>query len=228
MKNKIGGKMKVNNNSLNDIPVWVIILIFVFFWPIGLVLLILKFTNNNIEPIEKLKSRKISNIIITSIMFVIGIIFSLVALVGVSEILNGSTGTDTIGALVFLVILIAIFVILGVWRCKKAIEISNMIRKIYKYQNLIIDREIYDLDEIASNMNILKTEILNDVAKYIRDGYLSGIRVKQNIIEKIPEYISPDRIHNIICSSCGANNKCIQGKVNKCGYCGTILNVDIK
>lgn len=217
-----------NNNSFNNIPVWLIVLLFIFFWPLGIILLILKLSNKNVDKIETLKNKKIMNVVVASIAFFLGLVFILIAVVGIGEIANGYSDSGSIGALVMLIIFISVCVVLGVWRCKKAVTINNTIKKINMYQTLIIVRELYDLNEIASNMKISKSEVLEDISNYIREGYLYGIRIKQNKIEKI---VDPNKIFNVNCPSCGANNKCIQGKENKCVYCGTILNfskVDIR
>lgn len=261
-----------NTNPFGSIPTSVIVLLCIFLWPIGILLLILKYSNKNTAQFQTyknlnvaqnnftnstntniLKNKKTSARAGAIIAFVLGALFFVVMceyLFFGGEHLNernttSSTNTyknTTINTtpesnttvhkqvnfttMAVAGVLAALCFVIGVCKWIKSARIGNKIQRIEIYQNIILVRNIYDVDEIARYFNTSKIKVLDEVSDMLREGYINGIKINQNKIEKIPDYIDPNRIFNIKCPSCGANNKYIKGQENKCEYCGTILNLD--
>ena len=263
----------------SSIPTGLIVVLCIVFWPIGLLLLVFKFSNkNSVEAqtykrlnitqneienttnLNMLRGRKTSAIVGAIVAFVFGVLFFIVAFDQIlfggnitkmayehetssistskSQMQKNESSTDA-GAVkeeildtykyVFLAaggLLSVVCFLIGISKWIKAFRIGNRIQKIEIYQNLILIREIYNVNELSSYLRTSKNKILDNVATMIREGYLCGIRIKKNEIEKIPEYVDPNRVFNVICPSCGANNKYTKGIENKCEYCGTVLNLN--
>ena len=268
-----------NTRLYASIPTAVIVVLCILVWPIGLILLVLKFSSkNSIEAqtykrlnvtqndianttnLNILRGRKTSAIVGAVIAFIFGVLFFIVAF---DQILFGGNITKAIYEreysnvttsknqiqysenetnteekmkneveqykYLYLTVggaLAAVFFLLGISKWIKAFAIGNKIQKIEIYQNLILIREIFSVNELSSYLRTSPKKVLDNTADMIREGYLCGIRIKQDQIERIPEYIDPNRIVNVKCPHCGANNKYTKGKENKCEYCGTVLDLN--
>lgn len=262
---------KESISSLDKFPRAIIVILCIFVWPIGLILLILKYSSkNSIEAqtykrlnitqndianttnLNILKGKKTSAMVGAIVAFVFGILFFIVAFDQIlfggnitkvmyeREISSSSTSryqsqnvenSIDISKYKFLYLaaggtLAAVCFLIGISKWIKSFGIGNKIRKIEIYQNLILIREIFNVNDLAGYLKISKIKVLDNVSDMIREGYLCGIRIKQNKIERIPEYVDPNRVFNVKCPSCGANNKYTKGIENKCEYCGRILNLN--
>lgn len=276
-KEELNNEQSIGN--IANFPTSIIVILCIFIWPIGLILLILKYSSkNSIEAqtykrlnitqndianttnLNMLKGKKTSAMIGAIVAFVFGVLFFIVAFDQIlfggnitksmyeRDISSSSTnkyqrqnvGNSTdiaenkekeIEKYKFLYLavggtLAAVCFLIGISKWIKSFGIGNKIRKIEIYQNLILIREIFNVNDLADYLKISKIKVLDNVSDMIREGYLCGIRIKQNKIERIPEYVDPNRVFNVICPSCGANNKYTKGIENKCEYCGRILNLN--
>ncbi|MBR2289276.1 MAG: hypothetical protein IJ867_01305 [Clostridia bacterium] len=108
--------------------------------------------------------------------------------------------------------------------CIGYFKTNRFIKKVEKYQNLILIREIYDTQKLSDYLSCSRAEVLEFVSFMIKEGYLNLAMENDNLV-KTKEYVDPEGVFSVICQICGANNKYIQGKVNKCEYCGTVLKL---
>lgn len=236
-----------NNNG--EISTTLIVISFIFFWPLGIILLLLKYSNKNTVQFQTYKNLNVaqSNVISTEnrlnvlknkktsakigaiILFIVGALFFVATIdmifFGDSLARSSSTRQTELGSKITGAVITALLFFFGVKKFIKSATLGNKIQKIEIYQNLILIREIYDVNELARYLNTSNNKVLDNVSYMIREGYLIGIRINKNIIEKIPDTVDPNQIFNVKCPSCGANNRFVKGKENKCGYCGTILNL---
>ena len=223
--------------KFKNIPGWVIVLAFIFAWPIGLVLIILKYAskedskyekinNNSSRPaiienkqskkLDQLKKKKSTLKGLTIVQFIIALTFFCALIVDIAQ------GDDNIeGGIIVNVFTFGILTPL----CIGYFKTNSLVKKIVTYQNLILIRDIYDTKKLATYLGTSRMEVLDFVTYMIREGYLE-LDIEDDNIVKPKEYIDPAEVFSIVCQSCGANNKFIKGKNNKCEYCGNVLNLN--
>lgn len=223
-------------NHFKNIPGFVIFLAFVFAWPIGFVLLILKYTSkssdtyekvgrsakiinenaSNFNKLNKKKSKKRTLKIVTIILLVITLIFFATL---ISDIATGNF-ENIEGGIIVNVLSFGIFIPI----CINYLKTDKLIKKIESYQNLILIRDIYDTQKLSTYLNEPKEKILDFIVYMIREGYLE-LDIENDNIVKPKEYVDPASVFSIVCECCGASNKYIKGKNNKCEYCGNVLKL---
>ena len=225
-------------NKFRNIPLWVIIITIIFMWPIGIVLLILKYASKEEKKYEEVRNNVTNNIKILREkndklekikskskkyfkLSVFQIVLAIICFVSmVSDLIEGDTD-NLDGALIINVIVIGILVVF----CLKYKRLKNLSNKIETYQNLILIRDMYDVKRISTYLSCSTSEVLDFVSYMIREGYLDLDIKNENIVQP-EEYIDPAKVFSIVCDNCGALNKYVKGKENKCEYCGTILNFE--
>ncbi len=231
-----------------NIPNWVIVLILIIAPPIGSILIVLKvidksgdeacrklFNSANFERMfdsvytvsnkvshkaDKLKKMKRKKSIL-KVFFIIQFVFSLFCFVGlVSDIV--SDNTDNLeGAFLVNAVTLGILVPLSI----SFFKLSNLITKIETYQNLILIRDIYDTKKIAEYLGCSRLEVLDFTSYMIREGFLDLDLENDNLVRP-KEYIDPAKVFSITCQNCGAKNKYVKDKENRCEYCNSILSLN--
>lgn len=220
-----------------NIPTWIIVLSFIFAWPIGLVLVILKVVakedskfeeanskvsnttiiNNKFNKLDKIKAKKSKFKVLTIIQFIIALVFFFAM---ISDLATGNM-ENIEGAIIINVLTFGILTPL----CITYFKTNSLVKKIETYQNLILIRDIYDTNKLATYLGTSRMQVLDFVTYMIREGYLE-LDIKNDNLVKPKEYIDPAQVFSIICQNCGATNKYIKGKNNKCEYCGSVLNLN--
>ena len=225
--------------KFKNIPGWIIVLAFIFMWPVGLVLIILKYaskedgnyarvlTNANNKGIsmiqqptrtklQKLKKKRKAFKVFMIIQLIIAIVFfcSLI-----SDIIEEDDNIE--GGIIINVIAFGILVPC----CITFFKTNSLIKKIETYQNLILIRDMYDTQKLSDYLGCGRNEVLDFITYMIREGYLE-LEIKNDNLIKPKEYIDPAQVFSMICQNCGANNQYVKGKHNKCEYCGSVLNLD--
>lgn len=224
-------------DKFKDIPGWIIFFACIFAWPFGLILLVLKYyskttvtyrkenesakiineNNSCFRKLNKLKGKRKTFKILAIIAFIFSSVF-FVALISdfVTNNLENISGGIIVNVFDFIV-LFPIFI--------TYFKTNNLVKKIESYQNLIIIRDIYDTNKLATYFNCSRTEVLDFITYMIREGYLE-LDIENDKLIKPKEYVDPAQVFSIICQTCGATNKYIKGKNNKCEYCGNVLNLN--
>ena len=224
--------------KFKKIPTWAIVLAFIFMWPVGIVLLVLKYsgkddanyekvlTNANRNGVsmikkentklEKLKKKRKRFKVYTIIQVIIAIVFFFSFIVDIAEEDDNLEGAILVNVIAFGILVPC---------CITYFKTNTLIKKIETYQNLILIRDMYDTQKLAQYLNCPRNEVLDFVTYMIREGYLE-LEIKNDNLAKPKEYIDPAQMFSIVCQNCGATNKYIKGKNNKCEYCGSILNLE--
>lgn len=224
--------------KFKNTPGIVIFFAFLFAWPIGLMLLILKYSSkssSNLEDVSKkingatiigertnnklnkLKTKRKIFKVLSIIELVIATVFFIALMTDLAtnnmENIEGGIMVNVFDFAVLLPLCITYF------------KTNNLIKKIESYQNLILIRDIYDTQKLAIYLNVSRAEVLDFISYMIREGYLDLDMENDNIVQP-KEYVDPAQVFSIVCQSCGASNKYIKGKNNKCEYCGNVLNLN--
>ena len=223
--------------KFKNIPIWLVVIAFIFAWPVGLVLVILKYAskedskyekvNNGVSKptiintnksakLDKLKKKKSIFKVLTIIQFVIAIVFFCALISDIAEEDDNIEGGIMVNVFTFGILTPL---------CITYFKTNSLVKKIETYQNLILIRDIYDTKKLASYLGTSRMQVLDFVSYMIREGYLDLDIENENIV-KPKEYVDPAQIFSIVCQSCGATNKFIKGKNNKCEYCGNVLNLN--
>ena len=159
--------------NFKNIPTWVIILTFIFAWPIGMVLMVLKYMNNNQQiytnvirnvniiekkniKLDKNKRRRTIFKVLSIIQLVIAIIFFFFF---ITDIVIGDTENIEGGIIVNI---IAFVILLPL--CISYLRINSFIKKIEMYQELILIRDIYDTNKLAKYLGCSRSKVLNFVS----------------------------------------------------------------
>ena len=108
--------------------------------------------------------------------------------------------------------------------CITYFKSKKMLKKIETYQDLVMIRNMYDVQKISNHLGISKMKALDSISYMIKEGYLN-LEIHDDKIFKPKEHIDPEKIFSVICQSCGATNRYIKDKNNKCEYCGNVLNI---
>jgi hypothetical protein len=223
--------MTTNNIQEKKSTSWgVIILLLIFFWPVGLFLLYRKISG---DKAAALKNSKILNIL-GWVFAASAVIYVIMAITGNVEINNGSSvvGTLIVGLVFYggggaLMIYIA-----------KKMEINA--EKLKKYIAIVINNNQTSIDNIAAAVPVSYEEATKDLQKMIDTGYFENAYIdvsEREIVltnkKKEQKYSSSNvqvdgtvdepQIKGAICRSCGANNKVVKGQICECEYCGSLL-----
>ena len=188
----------------------VIILLIIFFWPVGLILLFQKLKTDRTAT---LKSGKLIGVV-SYILMGMGAIYLLMTL--------SEDGGMLIPAILFGGGGIWIFIISR--RMKKNAE------KYRKYISIVINQGQSSIDEIAYAMGVSYEIAMQDLQKMIDAGYFSNayinsgrreiVLARQVLVNQTVVSPAQNRKKVVVCSGCGANNTVIEGQVGECEYCG--------
>lgn len=195
----------------------VVILTLIFVWPIGLVLLFLKLTNNDGNN-TKLKSSANKFWILAIVCYFLILAFF--------SILSDSTGSELITDLILLILAIVGAVIFT----RKAIKLSKEYKYLKKYIEYIVAKRNISIEELAKSLGEPVEVVTKNVLKIINlkmiDGYINEFNeIVLNSYAQTNNMNNPrEKVSTVKCKNCGATNKFIVGRENRCEYCDSILN----
>ena len=212
----------MSNNKIGGIYSWpVIILALIFFWPLGLFLIIKRTT---LDKTAVMKDSSGKGLKITAIVLLVLGGFGII----------GSFDPFDFGSLVIFLFFIAGGVIL----LNKAKKIKAEGESIKKYLAIIVNGGERQLDAVASATGKQYDVVKNDVQKMIDKGFLKNAYINENTREVVLASATSSNVNVaqptggaapaavqtrvIACPCCGANNT-ISGDIGECEYCGTPL-----
>ena len=212
----------MSNNKIGGIYSWpVIILALIFFWPLGLFLIIKRTT---LDKTAVMKESSGKGLKITAIVLLVLGGFGII----------GSFDPFDFGSLVIFLFFIAGGVIL----LNKAKKIKAEGESIKKYLAIIVNGGERQLDAVASATGKQYDVVKNDVQKMIDKGFLKNAYINENTREVVLASAASSNVNVaqptggaapaavqtrvIACPCCGANNT-ISGDIGECEYCGTPL-----
>ncbi|GKX67678.1 hypothetical protein [Inconstantimicrobium mannanitabidum] len=220
-----------NSVQENNSTSWkTIILLLIFFWPVGLILLYRKIS---IDKSATLKNSKTFNIL--------GWVFVALSVISVLMILTGNLktedGSSTTGELMVALVFFGGGGAVMIYAAKK-MKINA--EKLKKYIAIIINNNQTSIDNIAAAVPISYEEAVKDLQKMIDNGYFEGAyidvsnreivltnkKTKQNDFTsnvQMDGTANELQVKVVVCKSCGGNNKVVRGQVCECEYCGSLL-----
>lgn len=190
-----------------------IILSFCIFWPVGLFLLIKKFSVDRKAAISA-GGKGIKGLGIGLI------IFGAIGLIGCMNDPNGLGGA----------VVTLFFIAGGVALVLKAKKLKKEAESIKQYLAIVINGNVRQLDTIVSTTGKSYDVVHKDIQNMIDKGYLKNAYIDESIREIVFANISPVNAANpttakskiVACPCCGANNT-IYGNIGECEYCGSPL-----
>ena len=212
----------MSNNKIGGIYSWpVIILALIFFWPLGLFLIIKR---TMLDKTAVMKDSSGKGLKITAIVLLVLGGFGII----------GSFDPFDFGSLVIFLFFIAGGVIL----LNKAKKIKAEGESIKKYLAIIVNGGERQLDAVASATGKQYDVVKNDVQKMIDKGFLKNAYINENTREVVLASAASSNVNVaqptggaaptavqtrvIACPCCGANNT-VSGDLGECEYCGTPL-----
>ena len=212
----------MNNNKVSGIYSWpVIILALIFFWPLGLFLIIKR---TSVDKKAALASGKLIK--------GLGIASCCMATLGFLVCLgDGFDGTD-VGLIIF-------FAAAGAALLYLANKIKKEADSVKQYLNIIVNGGERQLDSIAAATGKQYDVVKKDVQKMIVKGFLKNAYINENTREVIltnntsinanvgghtqaSATTGKTQARVAACPCCGANNT-VSGVLGECEYCGTSL-----
>lgn len=214
----------MKNGKIRALYSWpVIILALIIFWPVGLFLLIRRFT------LDKRAAISMGS----TALRVLGFILAAFGLLGFCVCI---TDPETIsGAVVAFFFLIG-----GAAMIRKAKKINKETASIKQYLAIIVNGNIRQLDAIAAATNKSYDVVKTEIQKMIKKGYLKNAYINENTREVVLPVAEPatpvaapvlntqqqpvasaqPQAKIVACPCCGANNT-IYGASGECEYCGS-------
>lgn len=198
---------------------WIIFLL-IFFWPVGLFLLIKKLATDK----AALMSGK------TGALSVVGWVLITIGCMGfIAEL---SSGPDGYG-----VMLVLIFVAGGFLLLRKASKTKKTAARYKKYIDIVVNQNVRGIDNIVSAVGLSYDVVVKDLQDMINIGYLKDAYIhlgNREIVLKQQEPViyaqgtyagqSVTQTKAVRCPGCGANNVVTVGRVSECEYCSTPIN----
>lgn len=194
----------------------VIILALIIFWPVGLILLYLKFRDNS----------KNKFIFSGTIKIIIGVCSVLFALIGVAAEIDQPTGEVAVT-----IIMVSMFLALGgafIYFGMKNIKEAKIYENI---RNLINFQEVENIEEIARKLKITEEKAIQYISKAVTLGFCNNDIEYENKkiiykkkIKKEEEKKKHERI--IKCECCEGINHINDIQTKACEYCGMELLIN--
>ncbi|MCQ4865266.1 hypothetical protein [Pseudoflavonifractor phocaeensis] len=218
---------------------WVPIIVFMLlFWPVGIVLLILKLKNDRSGTMQNGK-----------VVFGIGVFLAVMGVMYLIMFFSGSLTTSGgrpyplnsfLSLLLFFILGGAALIVVGTRMKKTGL-------KYRRYINLVVNNRLSSIDKIASGMGCSYDQAVVDLQKMQDDGYfphalidfskglfyLDGIPRDMGGTADAPHPASPrpgegveapPAVKVVTCRSCGAQNTVAAGTVCECEYCGSPIS----
>lgn len=205
-----------NDQTTSFLYSWpAIIIAFFFFWPIGFVLLIKRFSS---DKTAAMRSSSAVLRVLGTVMVVFGV-------------LGFAVSVDNIDAMTCVVV--AFFVVGGILLLIKAKKIKTEGNEIRKYISIIVNHNVRDIDSISKAMGKTYEQAKADVQNLIDKGFLKNAYIDEHIkqvvlasdslannaVNRAQEQARADlRPRVVTCKCCGAINT-ITGPVGQCEYC---------
>ena len=211
-----------NNNHLSGLYSWpVIILALIFFWPLGLFLIIKRASLDKKTALgagKLIKGLGIASCCMAALGFLV-------------NITDGFDGTD-VGMIIF-------FAAAGAALLYLANKIKKDADSVKQYLNIIVNGGERQLDAIAAATGKQYDVVKKDVQKMIDKGFLKNAYINENTREVVLPSAAPANTNVgqpttnmgtptavqtrvVACPCCGANNT-VSGTLGECEYCGTPL-----
>ncbi len=209
------------NGKISGLYSWpVIILALIIFWPVGLFLIIRRFTIDKRSAVSAgSKGLKVLGVILTT--------FGVLGFIGcISDPASFS------GAVVSL-----FFIAGGVALLRKAKKLRKEAESIKQYLAIVVNGNVHQLDSISATIGKPYDVVKSEIQKMIQNGYLKNAYINEATREIVfptaasaanPAYTAPTRNVTpvqtqgkiVACPCCGANNT-IYGATGECEYCGS-------
>lgn len=207
----------------------VIILALIFFWPVGLFLMIRRVTLDKTAVMSASSGKGLK---ITAIVLLV---------LGGVGIFSNMTSNNPLRASDFIIFLF--FIAGGIVLLGKAKKMKAEGELIKKYLAIIVNGGERQLDAVASATGKQYDAVKNDVQKMIDKGFLRNayinentrtvvlasaapapapVAVNANVSQAVSAMAAAMQPRVITCSCCGANNSVV-GVVGECEYCGSPL-----
>lgn len=209
----------MNNKEQWYISIIAIIIAFICFWPIGCILLYLRW-----------QIREGKFVALTKTLYICGIGLVLFGSTGIIASFDG--GMD---AGIFFIALL-MFIVPGGILALIGFKRKNQIKGYKGYLNYINSRRVIKIDDLCNNLNVNYDTAMNILADMINKGMIKGyltdneLKFKNNnenaniVVENNQEVPSKPKETKVIkCKECGAKNTLPVGETKECEYCGTLL-----
>lgn len=217
------------NNSNSKEMSWflkwpAIIILTILFWPLGIVLLIIRIAKDRRTRMAVGKTLKISAYCVFA--------FGIIVFLSLSE---QEDKAFAVGMGIFLIILAVILWFIG----NKLVKESKLFKE---YLNLIVNQRIFSMQQIATITNRDVALVKNDLQKMIDKGFLPDAYINLTdytivvpILQMQYQPQNQPRVQEVshqetaqarvvTCPSCGANNTIVPGQTVECEFCGSLLS----
>ena len=198
----------------------------VFFWPVGMFLMIKKFNDKSIL-IGELESKILT--IVGWILLVFGSVFALSTFIDITEYFQ-------------LMRIFLSWAIAGGLTLLKIRKVKDKLKKYNLYLDIIVNVGVLNLDTIASSMSVSYIDAQRTIQAMIEEGFIKNAYIhdgkrmiifnyntkknSSNYNSQLSDGIidTPAQPRTVRCASCGANNVVTRGVTTECEYCGTPIN----
>ena len=189
-----------------------IIFCFIIFWPLGLILLFKRVSDDKSATMKN--GQTVARI--SYILVAVGALYLLMAISNASPYYYAAAAALVGGS------------IWVKYVSKKMIATGERYKK---YIEIIVNQNQTLIDSIASAVGVPYNDAVIDLQKMIDAGYFAGAyidAVERVIVLTQPahqpvsvSYETQPQERVVTCGSCGANNKITVGQVGECEYCGS-------
>lgn len=204
-------------DNIKKSPSWVaIILWFIFFWPVGVVLLIKKLTNDKSSIMKNWK-----------FIFGLGIFFAFIAILMCTQLADSSADLSS-------TILGVLFYGLGgaglIYAAKRMKDTGELYKKLI---DIIINQRQTTIENVASQAGLGYDKTVHSIQKMIDKGYFNGAYIDQanhEVVLPNTNFVQPamnsqntyaQQQKTVKCPNCGGNNIINVGQVVECEFCGS-------
>lgn len=205
----------INNKQPWYTSVIFIVITFIFFWPLGFVMLYLRWYKNDG------KYKAINNLLLACTIFLI-----FMGLLGTIIYITSHLYEDILFAV--LIFLVPGFICGFFWLKRK-----NKIKGYSRYLEYIHTRKNLKIDALCNKLNVDYDTATNVLADMINKGMIKGYLDEDELVlsdnksngnSVVLEKPTVNKDTKVVkCKECGAKNTIIVGEKNECEYCGTLL-----
>lgn len=205
--------MNKNNNWYYSI--WFIVLMLIFFWPVGCVLLYLRWNK------AKGKYCAINNTLLVS-----AIVLFLIGACGMTSYADTKEAEDLWLALIVFIIPGAICTFFWFKRKKD-------FKKYKMYLDYVSSRRKVKIDSMCNKLGVDYDTATNNLTYMINKGIINGYLADEELIlsnkdgnsdsQELPTPTLKKETKVVKCKECGAKNTITVGEKNECEYCGSLL-----
>ena len=183
----------------------------IFFWPVGIFLLIKRLGTDRTAPLKN-----------SSTVMTVSIVLIVLGCLALFNSVGAEDGLRTAAASLL------IFVAPGAYLFYLSRKMKKDGEKYQMYLNIVVNQNISNMNEIARKSGLSYDTVESDLQTMITKGYFSNAyidRETNSIIVSSNEQTGSGTTEYVVvnCPSCSAANKIIVGRVGECEYCGTKL-----